>query len=111
MNHMTADIEYRILMALNRAENEKAEVKNLSNISFEEQYSGFIEFSVETEIGQIRLNVFNDCDEFDYIQEITWNNQTWHFPLPEYNKPMMTRSITEWKPKYVTKERWAGAEW
>jgi len=56
IEHMTPLLESEVLSALDRADSSCATVTNFSGKTFEEQYSGYMVFDVETSIGTIRLS-------------------------------------------------------
>jgi len=110
--HMDAGQELRILAALFRAEKDGAEVENLTGETFASQYCGEMQFVVKTEVGPIRVGVFNDCDEFDYLEWIELDGKRWHFPMErDDGRPMMTEAIAHWKPWKQADPRWGEGTW
>ena len=110
--HMTPIEESEILSVLNGADHHGLKVTNVTGRTFEEQYCGHMVFDVETDIGVIRLSVFNDCDEWDYVEEITVKGKVYKCslaadPMRCYT-PLMTRAIVNWHPRMENAERWGG---
>lgn len=108
--HMTPLEESKILYALNDADWSGAEVHNLTGKTFEEAYFETMIFEVDTCEGVIRLEVFNDCDEWDYVSSLTWNGRKFKCPLAadphRCFEPLMTRAVTNWHPRMENGERW-----
>jgi len=106
--HMTAPTEQLILELLSEHENENRPVKQLQKTTFTSQYCGEMSFEIETRFGFLTLHVFNDCDEWDYIERITFRHTTYFYPS-FYNakdRPWMTEAVCRWKPRKEHDPRW-----
>lgn len=105
--HMNAKQEQVILRALSEFDRSNGEVVNLTGETFSQQYCGIMEFEISTSIGPMKICVFNDCDEWDYIDQITVNGTTYQFPTEGDmgSLPCMTLKVAYWRPAF-TSERW-----
>jgi len=109
--HMDAALEMKILDALSAHERNVFPVEALQDKTFSEQYSGIMKFRLETVIGPMTIAVFNDCDEFDYIEWIEFGGQCWNYPYKPEEQPIMTQAIADWKPLNQDDPRWGKGTW
>lgn len=111
MDHMNAETEHRILEILRKADRGEGEVVNLTGKSFEDDYCGVMRFKVSTDGDSVEIGVFNDCWEWDYIQEVMYKGVLYksHMFMKEEEPPKfpaMTTALVHWYPRDPHDDRW-----
>lgn len=108
LHHMTAPVEQLILELLHEHEEFQKPVKALQKDTFASQYCGTMSFEIETRFGFLTLHVYNDCDEWDYIERVTFKHKDYYYPNMDVspNRPWMTQKINSWRPRKEFDPRW-----